>query len=65
MVFETVDFDKTHFANFIFYDFQEPFDPEAFVEKLAKRTMQVSFKDNDKDQLDPIALQETFLQAIK
>lgn len=44
---------------------QEPFEPEAFVEKLAKRTMQVSFKDNDKDQLDPIALQETFLQAIK
>lgn len=44
---------------------QEPFDPESFVERLAKRTMQVSFRDSDKDQLDPIALQETFLQAIK
>lgn len=44
---------------------QEPFDPEAFVERLAKRTMQVSFRDNSKDQLDPVALQETFMQAIK
>lgn len=44
---------------------QEPFDPEAFVERLAKRTMQVSVRDSNKELLDPIALQETFLQAIK
>ena len=47
--------------------FQDPFDPEAFVEKLAKRAMTVmsSSSSDGKEVFDPNVLHDTFLQAIK
>ncbi|XP_046434817.1 exocyst complex component 5 [Neodiprion fabricii] len=45
---------------------QEPFDSEEFVERLAWRTVNDTFKDGgDKSSFDPVLVHETFLQAIK
>ncbi|KOX77029.1 Exocyst complex component 5, partial [Melipona quadrifasciata] len=45
--------------------FQDPFDPEEFVERLAWRTVNDMTKDDGKTFFDPTIVHETFLQAIK
>lgn len=45
--------------------FQDPFDPEEFVERLAWRTLNDTIKDDGKIFFDPTIVHETFLQAIK
>lgn len=45
--------------------FQEPFDPEEFVERLAWRTVNDSVVDGVKGSFDPVLVHETFVYAIK
>lgn len=45
--------------------YQEPFDPEEFVERLAWRTVNDSSKEGSKGAFDPVLVHETFLHAIK
>ncbi|CAG9859830.1 unnamed protein product [Phyllotreta striolata] len=44
---------------------QEPFDAEEFVERLAWRTLAESKSEGEENEINPVLLHESFVQAIK
>lgn len=63
---EQVDYKKNLLSTQILRAvFQEPFDAEEFVERLAWRTIVETKKSSEEEDFNPILLHDSFVQAIK